>query len=356
MIYTPNGMIMENFDPCHQRAGLWLLSPILKPLEPYRDKIRGVHRPRPCPGRGPGRWGGRPWPLLRRLPDWRACQEDRRGRHHQRISMDQLVAKEFGDQTQIPSLELGLEPPSLVGSCDSGYSCAYTNTLSWTSPSTPLAGHHQSARSVRAAVRRWRQPGCQDPPGPVAPPGHDPGLCGRRRQKDVGPAGRDDKQKMDEYLQSVRDIEQRIQKVEQGGADAVALPAYVQAFRDSGFLRGLCPYDDRPAGSGDAGRHDPGRHLHDRARSLRPLLSGDRGSGRPPSLEPSWQGSGEDRQADQDQHPAHGTGGLLPQADQRDQGRREASDRQHHAAGRRQLGRSQPARPSQPAGASWPAA
>jgi hypothetical protein len=54
------------------------------------------------------------------------------------ISMDQIVAQHYAELTQIPSLEMGLEPPSLVGSCDTGYSCAYTNTLSWSNATTPL--------------------------------------------------------------------------------------------------------------------------------------------------------------------------------------------------------------------------
>ena len=54
------------------------------------------------------------------------------------ISADQIAARELGKSTQLASLELGLESPSLAGGCDSGYSCAYTNTVSWRGPTTPL--------------------------------------------------------------------------------------------------------------------------------------------------------------------------------------------------------------------------
>src|SRR6185312_882230 len=54
------------------------------------------------------------------------------------ISVDQLLAQELGKQTQIASLELGIESGETAGSCDTGYACPYTNTLSWTGPSTPL--------------------------------------------------------------------------------------------------------------------------------------------------------------------------------------------------------------------------
>jgi len=137
-----------------------------------------------------------------------------------------MVAKQFGDQTQIPSLEIGLEPPSLVGSCDSGYSCAYTNTLAWSSPSTPLPvtinprevfermfgdGDSLDAKSRLAQLRR--QASILD-------------FVAADAKRMSGRLGASDKQKLDEYLTAVRDIEKRIQKVEKGGTGAVALPAY----------------------------------------------------------------------------------------------------------------------------------
>ena len=57
---------------------------------------------------------------------------------HAGVSADQMAARTFGKSTQLASLEIGLEPPTLAGGCDSGYSCAYTNTISWRSPTTPM--------------------------------------------------------------------------------------------------------------------------------------------------------------------------------------------------------------------------
>jgi hypothetical protein len=142
--------------------------------------------------------------------------------------MDQVVAKQFGDKTQIPSIEVGLEPPSLVGSCDSGYSCAYTNTLSWSDPSTPLPvtinprevferlfgdGDSLDAKSRLAQLRR--QASILD-------------FVAQDAKRLSSKMGATDKHKLDEYLTSVRDIEKRIQKVEQGGAQATVLPAYAR--------------------------------------------------------------------------------------------------------------------------------
>ena len=137
VIYTPNGMMMQNWTPATAGEG-YALSPILKPLEPYRAKFTvftGLsHVQAEALGDGAGDHG-------------RCCGGYLTGTHVKKtegaditagVSMDQVVAKQFGEKTQIPSIEVGLEPPSLVGSCDSGYSCAYTNTLSWSNASTPL--------------------------------------------------------------------------------------------------------------------------------------------------------------------------------------------------------------------------
>src|SRR6201995_1786034 len=137
VIYTPNGMMMQNWTPTAEGAG-YETTPILKPLEAHRANFSVYsnlsHVQAEALGDGAGDHG-------------RCCGSFLTGVHVKKTegaditsgtSMDQIVAQKFGEQTQIPSLELGLEPPSLVGSCDSGYSCAYTNTLSWSGPSTPL--------------------------------------------------------------------------------------------------------------------------------------------------------------------------------------------------------------------------
>ena len=76
---------------------------------------------------------------------------------HAGISADQIAAKELGKNTQFASLEIGLEEPTLAGGCDSGYSCAYTNTISWRSADHAESDGSQSARGIRAAVRRRRK-------------------------------------------------------------------------------------------------------------------------------------------------------------------------------------------------------
>jgi len=225
IIYTPNGMVMDNYFPA--AAGeAYTITPILKPLEPYRDRFMVIsnlaHVQAEALGYGAGDHG-------------RCCGSYLTGVHVKKtegadlmsgISMDQIVAKQFGEQTQIPSLELGLDPPSLVGSCDSGYSCAYTNTLSWANATTPLPvttnprdvferlfgdGDSLDAKSRMAQLKR--QASILD-------------FVAEDAKRLSHGMGATDKHKLDEYMESVRDIEKRIQKAEQGGTETAALPAY----------------------------------------------------------------------------------------------------------------------------------
>ena len=221
VIYTPNGYIMQNFRPAELGAN-YTISPILKPLEPFRDKFAVLsgfdHVQAEALGDGAGDHA-------------RCCGTFLTGVHVHKsesvisngISADQVAAREFGKITQLPSMEFGLEQPSLVGGCDSGYSCAYTNTMSWTGPTTPLPttinprdiferlfgdGDSVDAKTRLAVLRR--QASLLD-------------FVAQDAKRLSGDLGAADKQKIDEYLTAVREIEQRIQRAEQHGAEA-ALP------------------------------------------------------------------------------------------------------------------------------------
>ena len=227
VIYMPNGIAMQSWTPTTEGSG-YAMTPILKPLESHRDKVLVVsgldHAQAEALGDGAGDHG-------------RCCGSYLTGVHVKKtegadlasgVSMDQLVAKQYGEKTRIPSLEMGLEPPSLVGSCDTGYSCAYTNTLSWTGPSTPLPvtinprevfeqlfgdGDSLDAKSRMAQLKR--QASILD-------------FIASDAKRFSSNMGANDKHKLDEYMTSVRDIERRIQKMEKGNGEAQALPAFAR--------------------------------------------------------------------------------------------------------------------------------
>lgn len=126
------------------------------------------------------------------------------------VSIDQAVAQKLGDQTRLPSLELGIERGRNAGGCDSGYSCAYSTNISWKSPSTPTAkevnpklaferlfGKPENAEA-QARRSRYRK-------SVLDFVSEDAGRLQNR-------LGGTDRQKLDEYFTSVREIEQRIDR------------------------------------------------------------------------------------------------------------------------------------------------
>jgi uncharacterized protein DUF1552 len=132
-------------------------------------------------------------------------------------TVDQIAAKQIGQQTLLPSLELAMDLLQTVGQCDNGYACVYQNNLSWSSPTTPLPaeahprivferlfGDGGTAADRRAALRRrgslldWVRDDMS------------------RLQRTLGP---DDRNRVGQYLETIREVERRIQKAEAGTAD-----------------------------------------------------------------------------------------------------------------------------------------
>src|SRR4051812_12960691 len=132
-------------------------------------------------------------------------------------TVDQIAAQQLGRQTQLPSLEMAMDMLQTVGQCDNGYACVYQNTLSWSSPTTPLPaeahprlvfeslfGEGGSKADRQAALRR-RASLLDFVKDDMA-----------RMKRDLGPA---DRAKVEGYLEAVRDVERRIQKAERDVAD-----------------------------------------------------------------------------------------------------------------------------------------
>jgi hypothetical protein len=131
------------------------------------------------------------------------------------VSVDQIAADRLQGRTRFASLELGCEEGVQGGSCDNGYSCAYSNSISWRTPSSP----NPAEIRPRAVFERLFGPGDLDP---------DPARRARQQQYQqsildvvTGDArrlsstlGGSDKRKLDEYLSSIRDVEKRIQNAE----------------------------------------------------------------------------------------------------------------------------------------------
>ena len=210
-VYLPNGVVIRNLIPA--TAGKdFEITPILSPLEPYRDQLTIVsglanaQADASETGGGPhsrtsGTWLGGVRPKRTQGADLRA------GR-----TADQFAADELGKNTPLRSLELALEPNFVVGSCESGgYSCMYLNTFSWAAPDRPLPMETNPAVVFERLF------------GEVAGSAR---LAQLRRERSIldalttdlarlqGTVGPTDHQTIDEYLDSVRDVERRIQQTE----------------------------------------------------------------------------------------------------------------------------------------------
>ena len=130
---------------------------------------------------------------------------------------DQIAAKHIGRHTQLPSLELAMDLMQVVGQCDNGYACVYQNNLSWSSPTTPLPAEAHprlvferlfgegGSKADRYAALRRRASLLDFIKDDIS-----------RLARELGPQDRD---RVNEYLDSVRDVERRIQKAGAGIAD-----------------------------------------------------------------------------------------------------------------------------------------
>lgn len=207
VVYVPNGMAMKSWTPATEGAN-FEITRILRPMAAYQDRMlvlsglngassnAGVHASastRFLTGTIPARTES----------DLQAA-----------VSIDQLVARQLGNQTQLGSLELALDQSDVFGSCDIGFSCQYTSTISWRDANTPLP----METNPRAVFERlFGDTGTTDPAVRLQRIRKDRSLLDAvtdrvaELNKKVGSG---DRAKLDQYLDAVRDVERRIQLAE----------------------------------------------------------------------------------------------------------------------------------------------
>ena len=128
-------------------------------------------------------------------------------------SIDQLYAKRFGQEMAIPSMQLCIENVDQAGGCEYGYSCAYTDSISWASPSEPLPMIRDPRAVFDQLFGGGATRGGARRPAARGPQHHrrDHGLGASACKAELGPA---DRARLTDYLDDVREIERRIQRVE----------------------------------------------------------------------------------------------------------------------------------------------
>ncbi|HZT75217.1 MAG TPA: DUF1552 domain-containing protein [Vicinamibacterales bacterium] len=204
------------------------LSPTsLAPLEPYRDAITIVSNTdvRNAEAFIPPEIGGDHFRSAAVFLTQSHPKQTQGSDLHAGVSLDQIYAKAFGEDTPLPSLQLCIEAIDQAGGCFYGYSCAYTDSISWRTPEEPLP----MIRDPRAVFDQ------------LFGVGATPEARAKRRRQDqslldwvtesIGELkstlGRADRARLDSYLEDVREIERRIQKIEAHNASGEAreLPA-----------------------------------------------------------------------------------------------------------------------------------
>ena len=212
---VPNGIMNLQNEWSPKAVGDLTMTPILQPLVDFKDRLLVMSGLDSQAAAGLGFEPGGDHP--------RACTAWLTGTHARMtagadlragISADQLAAKEFGKETQLASLEVGLESAEIVGSCESAYSCAYYNTFSWRDEATPLPMENRP----RALFERlFGAAGSTDPAVRAALRQEDRSILDAVNA-DVkrlrGVLGGKDRNKIDQYLDAVRDVERRMQLAE----------------------------------------------------------------------------------------------------------------------------------------------
>jgi hypothetical protein len=217
-VYVPHGAIMERWTP-KTEGSEFEFSPILKPLEPYRDRLNIVsglgHRAADSTAvhsLSPTTWlsGVRPKPT--QGVDAYAG-----------VTADQIAAQHIGQDTILPSMELAIEDHSgLIGACDRDYGCIYMNTLSWRTPTTPMP---MEINPRKVFERMFGSGGSAD--DRMARNKEDRSILDAimHQASDLQlKLGAQDRATMSDYLENVREIERRIQRAGQQVSADLELP------------------------------------------------------------------------------------------------------------------------------------
>src|SRR5437868_7366114 len=205
--YVPNGMAMEYWLPKGEGTA-FELSPILEPLAPFREQMLVLSGLKAN------------WNYIHAGASGSFLTGTARGGRNEieiiaDVSMDQLLANHFAAETRVPSLELSMDAPANAGACTGILSCVYTHTLSWRGPTQPLpmewnpravfeklfGDSGSTDRAAREARLRQHKSILDSVTAKLAD-----------LKRELGPQ---DQVKLDEYTESVRDVERRIQKAEE---------------------------------------------------------------------------------------------------------------------------------------------
>lgn len=220
-VYVPHGAVMDKWTPATEGTG-FEFTPILKPLEPFRDRLLIVsglaNKAAESQGDGGGDHARSAPSYLSGIHPLRTEGEDVRAG----TTIDQIAAQKISQDTPLPSLELGIEDTGLVGVCDVGYSCAYMNSIAWRTPTQPLPMEinprvvferlfGDGSTAAERLARKQEDRSILD------------SITGEVSHLETGLGARD-RGKVSDYLDNVREIERRIQMAEKRASLNINVP------------------------------------------------------------------------------------------------------------------------------------
>jgi hypothetical protein len=215
-VYIPHGAIMERYRPAAEGSG-FEFTPILKPLEAVKDRVvvvSNLDRPSTDDSHATAASG---W-LSGAIAKVTEGQD-----FHLGTTIDQVIAARVGQETPFPSVEIATEDfTGYVGGCSPSYACAYLNTISWSSPTTPVP-MEINPRAVferlfgRPGSSAQRQARLQQDASVLD------SIAGEIKTLEGGLGSRD-KVRLGEYLDTVREVERRIQRTEAANTSSVTVP------------------------------------------------------------------------------------------------------------------------------------
>jgi hypothetical protein len=206
-VFSPNGMNMNSWKIDNSQNDLSKLSPTLEVLEKFRDKTIIYSNLAQKKARANGDGGGDHARSMSTFLTGVQIKKTEGENITAGISADQLAANYFKSFTRIPSLQVGCEESKVVGSCDSGYSCAYSSTISWSGPHSPLP---KDINPASVFTRIYGNSSKSNPQTLEKTKSIIDYALEEHKSLQRNISFRD-KQKLDEYLNSLREIERRVQ-------------------------------------------------------------------------------------------------------------------------------------------------
>jgi hypothetical protein len=214
-IYFPHGAIMDHWTPTGEGRD-FKLSPILEPLAPYQKQLTVISNLGNKPAESAA--------VHAIVPGtWLSCVHPRESQDpYGGVTIDQLAAQHIGQDTPLPSLEIATESGGGGGACDRAYGCSYSGTIAFRTPTTPLPMENNPRNLFQRLFGRGDTPAERKALGDQYDSILDMvSADAASLERQLGPR---DRAVLSDYMESVREIERRVQKMEQQDLSKLQLP------------------------------------------------------------------------------------------------------------------------------------